>query len=152
MACPFCSRCFTIVSGLSHHLETSSCPNARNLSRETIHKALRERDQSGLITKKQLEWHQETWAKEGAWNGEYYECYLCHREFRQMADLNKHINSPVHQQKIYHCPNGRCGSEFVSLAGLCNHLESESCGFMRLERVQHNASNLFTGKRLLGFV
>ena len=145
-------RRFTTASGVSHHLETGSCPNARTLNRETIYQEIRKRDQSGLVTIKQLEWHGKSWATEGAWNGDAYECYLCHREFARMVDLNKHINSPTHRQKIYHCPNGQCGSEFVSLAALCNHLESESCKFMRFERVQKNASNLFTGKqRLLGF-
>lgn len=147
VSCPFCKNNFVSASGLSHHLETGSCPKASGMNRVTIHRALQQCDVNGLFTNKQIEWHQETHlhyqATDRAYNGYSWECYLCHRKFQLRSGLNQHINSPVHQQKVYHCPNRvRCKKEFVALAGLLNHLESESCEFMRFEKVQQTQKTL----------
>lgn len=112
------------------------------MNRDTTLHMVRQSDPHGIITNKQLEWHKEEQgqysATDRAYNGYGWECYLCHREFNSCNALNQHANSPVHQQKVYHCPDQRvmCGKQFVSLAGLFNHFESESCGFIRFERVQ----------------
>ena len=154
MACPFCKRGFTSASGVSHHLETGSCPNAKGLNREAIYKELRQRDPNGMITNNLLEWHGETtWSSTSAWNGNQYECYLCHRQFAKNADLDRHLKSPTHLQQIYHCPNKmRCGSQFKTLAAMFNHLESESCGFIKFAGVQKNVGNfLSSGQRTIGF-
>lgn len=76
---------------------------------------------------------------------------MCHRDFNTRRALDQHLNSPVHQQKIYHCPNRRCGKEFVALAGMFGHLESESCSFMRFENVQKHVGNVLSGNRLITF-
>ena len=79
---------------------------------------VRQSDPHGIITNKQLEWHKEEQgqysATDRAYNGYGWECYLCHREFNSCNALNQHANSPVHQQKVYHCPNKRvmCGKQF----------------------------------------
>ncbi|KAJ5333021.1 zinc finger protein [Penicillium brevicompactum] len=147
--CPFCTATFVTASGASHHLETGACPNARHATRESIHRAISQLDPTGIITKKQIGWHDErnsTYsATDAAFNGRHWICYFCSKGFGTRDSLNKHLNSPVHQSKIYHCLNkrGRCTKEFVSLAALFNHLESESCGFTRFENVQkfHNRLN-----------
>lgn len=56
-------------------------------------------------------------------------------------------------QEIYHCPNKvRCGSQFTTLAGMFNHLESESCGFIKFNGVQRNVAGILAGnQRLIGF-
>jgi hypothetical protein len=41
--------------------------------------------------------------------------------------------------------------DFKTLAGVINHLESESCGFMRFEAVQGKMGNVLRGDRLLTF-
>lgn len=151
MTCPFCKAAFTTASGLSHHVESGSCPNARGLNRQNVYEALRSKDQSGIFTEKLLEWHGETWATEGSWNGFGYECYLCHVVYANIGHLNSHLKSPRHQQKLYHCPNRACPRKFVSLAGLFNHLESESCSFMRFEEVQRQASEVITGQKLISW-
>ena len=156
VACPFCNCGFTSASGVSHHLETGSCPNNTDIDRSTIYHAIRQRDPHGIVTFKQLEWHSETptqvEAPERAWNGQNYECYLCHRQFLALQGLKQHLNSPAHQQKIYHCPSRKCARPFVSLAAMFNHLESESCGFIRFEQVQQNVNGILTGRqRLIGF-
>ncbi|KAL4912029.1 hypothetical protein BDW62DRAFT_195537 [Aspergillus aurantiobrunneus] len=92
IVCPFCKAGYTTASGLSHHLETSSCPNAPHLSRETIYRMVRKRDPHGVITHKQIGWIDEENAHYSAttktWNGDGYECYLCHREFRYITALD----------------------------------------------------------------
>jgi hypothetical protein len=86
-----------------------------------------------------------------AWNGYYLECYLCHREFNTTQALNQHLKSPVHQQTVYHCPNRGCSKEFKALAGLFNHLESESCSFMRFEKVQQQVGKILSSNRMIAF-
>jgi len=118
---------------------------------------IRERDPHGIITKKQIEWHQDDKVKysatKRAFNGSYWECYLCHRNFNTVDALNTHLNSPAHKQKVYHCPSpkAKCGKEFVTLAGLFNHLESEACAFMRFEKVQQRVGNILRGGKRITF-
>ncbi|KAG9688323.1 hypothetical protein KCU95_g10346, partial [Aureobasidium melanogenum] len=153
--CPFCKAAFVTASGVSHHLETSSCPKARNLSRDVIHQALRQRDSNGVITERLLEWHDNntissTWDPKSAYNGRGYECYICHREFGSAKSLDQHVRSPAHQAPLYHCPNknGKCGGKrFPTLAALFNHLESESCGYAKFATVQSSVNGFLTGGR-----
>ncbi|KAJ5701241.1 hypothetical protein N7488_008789 [Penicillium malachiteum] len=134
-------------SGISHHLETGSCPKAPNLNRQTIAKIIRRFDYQGIVANKQLEWHEEenvqNTVTNRAYNGYNWECYLCHREFGSARSLTQHLNLPAHAQKAYHCPNRHgCQKQFVSLAALFNHLESESCQYMRFENVQSMHSRM----------
>lgn len=156
--CPFCQTAFVTASGASHHVETGSCPNAPNLNRESLLKIVQASDRQGLITNKQIGWqdeeHLEYMVTDRAHNGYNWECYICHREFNTSKALNQHVNSPVHKQKAYHCPNGNCPKEFISLAGLFSHLESESCAFMRFERVQQvqvSFSDAIRNRRQIAF-
>ena len=70
-----------------------------------------------------------------------------------MNALNAHLNSSVHKQKVYHCPNtkSKCEKQFVTLAGLFNHLESEACAFMRFEKVQRQVRDVLQGGKLIAF-
>ncbi|KAK8170801.1 putative zinc finger protein [Phyllosticta citrichinensis] len=157
--CPFCKRGFTTASGVSHHLETGSCSHAPNVNRESLHRMVRKRDPNGFITQKQLGWHDDDtssptvvgWQLNNAWNGDFYECYLCHRVFCAPNSLRQHLESPAHARKLYHCPNRRCGREFAGLAMLFNHLESESCNFVKFDAVQKNVGGILTGQRLISF-
>ncbi|OCK82724.1 hypothetical protein K432DRAFT_348567 [Lepidopterella palustris CBS 459.81] len=155
IVCPFCKAAFTTASGVSHHLESSTCPRARNLNREAIYQTIKGRDPHGLITQKLLTYTDDstqTIATTAAWNGSGYECYICHRSFSSLRGLNQHVGSPVHKQKIYHCPGRQCGRPLVSLAALFSHLESETCGFIRFEKVQQSVGDFLTGgQRLISF-
>ncbi|CAG7966521.1 unnamed protein product [Penicillium nalgiovense] len=142
IVCPFCNAGFVTASGVTHHVESGSCPNASKWNRDTIHRVIHRLDPKGIITNKQIERHNEQniryYATDRAFNGKNWECYLCRKGFGSMAGLNAHLNSSVHKEKIYHCLNKRgCGKEFVSLAALFNHLESESCGYIRFGEVQN---------------
>ncbi|RYP80134.1 hypothetical protein DL769_002620 [Monosporascus sp. CRB-8-3] len=152
--CPFCKQFYTSATGLSHHLETGSCPQAPFIDRDLIYKLVRRKDPNGLISKKLIDWQPSSRyeASGRAWNGDGWECYICHRVFDTRHGLNQHLNSPIHQQNLYHCPNRvGCGREFTSLAGVMNHLESESCGFTRFENVQNGIRNIVRGDRLIEF-
>ncbi|KAF2872157.1 putative zinc finger protein [Massariosphaeria phaeospora] len=149
--CPFCKQTFTTATGVAHHLERSSCPEAKNLSRAAIHAQVALRDPKNLITIRQFDHSPDANSRisvsDRCWNGQFYECYLCHREFGSMQALDQHVNSGTHHQKIYHCPGVRCIREFASLAALFNHLESESCGAVRFETVQRSVQNIVGGDR-----
>ncbi|GLA57206.1 hypothetical protein AtubIFM54640_003331 [Aspergillus tubingensis] len=151
----FLNAAFTTATGAAHHLETGSCKRAVGLNRETIYKFVRSRDTQGVITRKLLEWNEDDniqyKANSRAYNGDYWECYLCHREFNSLTALNQHLNSPVHKQKLYHCPNAKCKKQFITIAALFNHLESESCAFMRFEKVQRQVQDVFRGQRAIAF-
>ncbi|KAI9006189.1 hypothetical protein BC832DRAFT_556331 [Gaertneriomyces semiglobifer] len=153
VSCPFCKKAYTTASGLSHHLESSSCPKARQLDRDSIHRMIGQRDTTSLITRPQLEYHTTQYnVSENCWNGYAYECYLCHDVFGTLKALDTHVNKGRHRQKIYHCPLQRtCGKEFVALAALFNHLESESCGYARFEQVNQAVNRFFDASRSIGF-
>lgn len=150
--CPFCEAKYTSATGLCHHLEMGSCPGAPRLNRDEIYKFVRSKDPGGIVSKKLLGWHgSPTYeATLHAWDGHGYRCYLCHRSFHQLQSLNQHLSSPVHQQALYHCPNRyQCGKEFTSLAGVINHIESESCGFTRFDTVKRNIKDVVSGNKLI---
>ncbi|USW55679.1 Putative Zinc finger C2H2-type [Septoria linicola] len=155
IACPFCKKLHTTASGIVHHVETGSCPRAPNVNREIVYKIINQRDPHGLITNKQIAWHNDhnaqTIATTASWNGYGYECGLCRRAFNSLNSLNQHLSSPAHKQNIYHCPGRLCGKQFKALAPLVNHMESESCGVMRFQKVQSSMQGVLTGQRMLAF-
>ena len=115
---------------------------------------IRRRDSNGAITNQQIEWHNESnfnyTVTNLAFSGKFWECYICHNKFSTKKGLHSHVNSPVHKQKIYHCPNMKnCLGQFVSLGGLFGHLESETCAYMRFETVQHRVTDVLRGRKLI---
>lgn len=116
------------------------------MNRDSVLRIIQAADRKGLITNKQIEWNEaenvEYIVTNRAFNGDFWECYICHRGFNTSRALTQHLNSPVHKQKAYHCPGYNCSKEFNSLAALLSHFESESCGYMRFERVQQVQKSL----------
>lgn len=147
--CPFCNRTFVTASGLSAHLENGGCKSAP-LDRQAVHRMVSGRDPGQLVTRKQLEYNATYEATDRAWNGEGYECYLCHQEYSSLGALNRHVTGR-HAAKLYHCPKASCGREFVSLAAMFNHLESECCGYVKFETVNKGVQRFFSSGRLIGF-
>ncbi|KAF4954854.1 hypothetical protein FGADI_4956 [Fusarium gaditjirri] len=154
VSCPFCQAHYQAASGVVHHLERGCCPNAP-LDRDTLYQEVRRRDPNGFVCNKLLEWHGTVsyQATSLAFNSRYgqYECYFCGDLFRQLSSLNQHLASPRHQQELYHCPNRKCLKEFTTLAGMVNHLESESCRFLRFGAVQNGIRGFFTSDRSIAF-
>ncbi|KAJ4391166.1 hypothetical protein N0V93_004782 [Gnomoniopsis smithogilvyi] len=152
VSCPLCNKAYTTATGVTHHIESGSCPKATNMNRDTLYTLVRAHDPKGAVSKKLIGWHGEERyeATDWAWNGSGYECfYFCHKSFRTLQSLNQHLASPVHQQALYHCPSTRCAKDFKILGGLINHLESEMCGAMRFDKVQAGVESLIRGGRLL---
>ncbi|CAI7677481.1 unnamed protein product [Penicillium manginii] len=154
--CPCCNTAFGTASGACTHLESGACPGAPGVNRESLYKFVREKDRDGFLTNNLIGWKEDQectkWeVNPNTHNGSYWECYFCHRQFNTASSLSSHLNSPVHKQKIYHCPNkrGNCNKQFITLAGLFAHLESESCGLTRFENVQKEYQNVLTGRGLL---
>jgi hypothetical protein len=90
-----------------------------------------------------------TWATELSRNGDVYECFLCNATFRTLSRLNQHLQSPRHEDKIYRCPKADCRTEFVTLSGLCQHVEGGSCGVRMFRRVRDTMDSLTRGFNML---
>ncbi|PHH66089.1 hypothetical protein CDD81_614 [Ophiocordyceps australis] len=150
--CPFCRQTFGTATGLVHHLERGSCPQAP-VDRDQLYLAVRRRDPDSLLCKKLLGWTGSTdyEASNLAWNSsvQAYECYFCHQYFKKLSSLNQHLKSPTHQDNLYHCPNLACRREFTTLAAVINHLESESCSYMRFATVQANVERILDPGRMI---
>lgn len=153
MQCKSCQAAFVTASGLAHHLESGSCPKNPGANRESMFRLLSQHDTRGALTNKLIGWHGDPvyTATERSFNGRCYECPLCHKGFPKLLNLDQHLKSPKHASKLYHCPHGNCNKQFVSLAALVNHLESESCGYVRFEQVQSSVSSFIAGGRMLTF-
>lgn len=91
-------------------------------------------------------------ATDRTWNGRAFECYLCESQFSSLQRLNAHLRSPAHLEKMYHCPEswGGCGTEFRTLSGLFQHVESESCGVRRFHgRLKQEIGSIKDGIRMI---
>ncbi|KLP03606.1 uncharacterized protein FFB20_15136 [Fusarium fujikuroi] len=131
--CPFCGATCNTATGLSHHLEQGSCPRVP-MDRNKLYRYIKNRDHRSLTTNKELAWYGEktyTINPAAAWNpwSKAFECYLCHKLHMTLTGLKKHLESPRHQQSLYHCVKRSCGKEFKTLAALINHLERFSCSY-----------------------
>jgi len=141
IGCPFCKNSFTTASGVTIHLESGTCTSG--LNRSKINNMVQHLDRNNIITRPMLTMpgydRVETIATSRSWNGNFFECYLCNREFTTLKGLNQHIQSPAHEQPLYHCPKVSCARPFKALSGLVQHVESETCGVMRFGQVQKQA-------------
>lgn len=97
--CPFCKTRYTTATGMTHHLENGTCPEAPQLNRDSIYQFVRSKDPNSLISKKLIGWHgsDQYEATSLAWNGSGYQCYLCTRTFGQLRALNQHLASPIRE-------------------------------------------------------
>lgn len=154
MCCQFCHGRFVTAAGLFHHLERGACPKAP-LDRMQVYEAVKRRDPNGLLTERLLKWSGSGTfeATHKSWNRNTgaFECFLCGAQFARLESLNQHLQSPKHQQNLYHCPKRSCGKKFTTLAAVLNHLESESCNFMRFEAVQESAKRIFDPGHMIAF-
>lgn len=145
---------FPCISAMTIHLESGACSSG--MTRKTLNNVIRAQDTNHIITERLLTYSDansektiDTWATNAAWNGRSYKCYFCPREFRTLPDLNKHLKSPAHEQKIYKCP--KCAVRFTLFSGLVQHVESESCGISRfrevkmaMDRITNNLTRMLT--------
>jgi len=144
MECPYCSRTFPTVTGITLHLESGTC--ASGMNRLKVDKRVHEVDTKGVFTNRKRigygDWEPEPdiWATERAWNGSAYECYFCDNEYDTLGRLNGHItrfHAPKRTENIYKCP--RCERQFKLCSQLIGHVEhTETCdvkGNLRLKKM-----------------
>ncbi|CAI6094784.1 unnamed protein product, partial [Clonostachys chloroleuca] len=150
-SCPFCDRRYTYAAAVADHLESGRCPRAPGLNRDETYRFVRDKDPYGVITKKLIGWKGTVHYEVGdtCWNGHAYQCNLCRHEFNSLYALSQHVNSPRHQQVLYHCPNHRCRRPFTTIAALFNHLESECCQYATFDHVQNQVGDFFLSNRIL---
>ena len=154
-----CGKPFTSPAALMLHFESGTCPS--RVTREQVNRLVVSADTKNYIThpsrlitgplgRNEPPPSVTTWATELSRNGDVYECFLCNSTFRTLAQLNQHLNSPRHEDKIYRCPNTDCRTEFVTLSGLCQHVEGGSCGVRMFRRVRNAMESLTRGFNMLG--
>ena len=171
MACPWCQPAYVSASvgctspifsptdtfhkGLAHHLESGSCVSAPQLDRESLFRIIRERDVDGVLTRANIAYGPSTVSYEVNacydYNRRAWVCYICQQGFTSPHGLDQHVRSPVHQTKVYHCPNRLCAREFATLASVASHLESESCGLVKYDEVQTRFKEVITSNRMITF-
>jgi hypothetical protein len=153
-----CIKSFVSPSAVTHHLESGTCPS--RMTREQLNRTVVCADTNNYITNPSrlvtgpLGWNEPppsvtTWATERSRNGDMYECFLCNARFRTLAQLNQHLNSPRHDEKIYICPKTDCRTEFVTLSGLWQHVEGGSCGVVMFRSVRNTMESLTRGFNML---
>jgi hypothetical protein len=149
-----CNRTFVSHAALVLHFESGTCPS--RMTREELNRLVVRADTNNYITnparlltgplgRSEPPASTVTWATGRSWNGYAYQCFLCNRTFDTLARLNQHLQSPVHQDKIYRCPKSDCRIEFVALSGLCQHVEGGSCGVRMFRQVRDVMDSLTMG-------
>src|SRR5260221_9401018 len=149
-----CNRAFVSHGALVLHVESGTCPSG--MTREKLNRLVVRADKSNYITNPdrlltgplghfEPPAAKATWATERSWNGEAYECFLCNSEFKTLERLNQHLQSPRPEDKIYRCPKPDCRTEFVTLSGLCQHVEGGTCGVRVFKRVRDAMESLTRG-------
>ncbi|KAH9908368.1 hypothetical protein F4778DRAFT_768341 [Xylariomycetidae sp. FL2044] len=154
--CHFCRKLFTTAAALSHHLESGSCRMAEPFTPRDVYNPVRSRDPPGSSSNNLVGWRDSAsyQSPERTRNEreDEYECHICRRGFAQRQSLHQHLDSPVHRQAWYQCPNGRhCKRKFTTLGALMNHLESKVCGYTRSGTVQINIQDIVSPSRRIGF-
>ncbi|KAF9805514.1 hypothetical protein IEO21_09012 [Rhodonia placenta] len=144
-----CTKLFLSGAGLVNHLESGACPS--RTTRHHVNKLAVRYDETNIVTNASRlltgpDGHMQpklpvvSIATSLSFNGTQFECFLCHRAFKTLGRLNEHLASPAHDDEIYKCPAlwDGCGAEFRTLSGLCQHVESETCGIRRFNRHMQN--------------
>ncbi|KAF8204120.1 hypothetical protein BJ912DRAFT_941995 [Pholiota molesta] len=145
VTCPFgCGGKFVSRAALVLHLESGSCTSG--IDRNAVNRYVRQYDTNNVITDParlltsgsgSSNQTVQYIATSASWNGNGFECYLCHNTYRSLNALNQHLASPRHQDQIYLCRGPSCGQRFSVLSALVQHIESEKCGVSRFRAVQN---------------
>ncbi|KAJ6135889.1 zinc finger protein [Penicillium capsulatum] len=146
--CLFCESTFVTASAVTNHIESSSCRNAPLMNRDAVLRLVRARDPTGSpqVSRRGPPPHPNAM---DSFNGQKWECCLCHRQFNNSPALKQHLLSPAHRGRDYRCPNqSKCARQFTSMSSLFNHLESHSCGYMPRSEVQAYLMQVLAGKEM----
>lgn len=157
--CPKCPRAFISPSAVVAHLESGTCPS--RITRAIIDAYVARADVNNVITNPNRmitsgkpfdirvpQPFPTYMVTHHAWNGTYWECCLCHNEFRTKPQLQQHLNSPRHAKrpgKMYRCPAAGCQMQIETLSGLVQHVESGKCGIRENRHVKDTMGALTAG-------
>lgn len=142
--CPLCDADYVDATGIISHLETGGCSVAR-FTRKTLYGFLLAADPDSVFTKSKLDPPMNIQRRHRQNRRGWWECSICRREFYDWHDLNQHLNSPFHEQCLYHCPNDdECDREFTTLAGVFNHMQGGYCGYMSYNDVQKRMKSILS--------
>jgi len=156
--CSWCDKQFGTLSALVFHWEAGSCP-VRYLNKHSVDEAmLLENGKPGshstittIITEHYLQSRGNerhlpappTLATPKTLRdrspsdirlGYLYKCSQCWKKFKTLRDIEAHLSSPIHHEKVYQCPLSLegCGKQFATLSGLLQHLEGVArCDLVR---------------------
>lgn len=158
--CPFCHQStFSSFSAMAAHVESSACGGFRG-SRAQLLQLVRRLEQQidapNLLTRPRIEYNTDPSQYSSSMSIQggsatitdaqrCYEprfnaflCPLCDNRFQSAQNLMAHLNSRQHTQAEYRCKS--CGTTFITLTGILQHMERTRCG-------QERAAEL---KQLLG--
>ena len=149
-----CHKAFLSNAALVLHFESGTCPS--RMTRVQLNRFVVRADTNNYITnparlltgplgRSEPPTPAVMWATELSFNGTAFECFLCQSTFTTLARLNQHLQSPRHEDKIYRCPKIDCRTEFVTLSGLCQHVEGGSCGIRMFRQVRDVMDGLSRG-------
>ncbi|EKM52223.1 uncharacterized protein PHACADRAFT_260453 [Phanerochaete carnosa HHB-10118-sp] len=140
-----CTRAFASHADLVLHWESGTCPSG--VTRQLVNDTAAKNDRYRLITDARRliqgpdggytpRGSVTTWATQASWNGSAYECVLCHCTYPKLARLNEHLQSPVHDERMYKCPTALegCAAQFRTLSAVVQHIESGKCGVRKFQR------------------
>ena len=157
--CPgrVCNKSFVSHSALVLHFELGTCPSP--ITREQLNRLLvaptrtTTSNPNRLLTGPMGRYEPPrlavTWATDQSWNGYGYQCFLCNRTSDALVRLDQHLKRPFHGHKIYRCPKSDCWIGFVTLSGLCQHVEGGSCGVMMFRQARDVMDGLTRGLNAL---
>lgn len=145
--CPLCSTAFNVPSAIAHHIESGCHGYSRHQVTDAVHRAvdtfnitpsisISRRIQGSSAPRTITQYS----ATEVAFNGQAYECYLCHNTFLTLGSLNAHLGSAAHDANEFKCP--KCKGKFTLVSALVQHIESEACGMAKFKEVDDYATAL----------
>ncbi|KAG6332193.1 hypothetical protein ID866_6895 [Astraeus odoratus] len=136
--CPYskCDKSFISNAALASHLETGYCPSG--VSRSDVNRCVREIESYGHFPSISIDSdseHDDAESADGFHGNRSRKCPHCDKIFKRRRDLERHLDSPVHDPKLHICPNHTCQETFGPFSSLLQHVESETCHIRpRLER------------------
>ncbi|PPQ74357.1 hypothetical protein CVT26_000694 [Gymnopilus dilepis] len=148
--CPAgCDGTFISRAAVILHLEAGACPSG--VKRYTVDSYVYRYDTENIFTYSYINIFDSAsdrvmrYCTSNSWNGSYFECALCDAQYRTLAGLRQHLESPRHEDKIYQCPEQDCERRFSAFSALVQHFDSETCGARRLPFARRRMNGLFGG-------
>ncbi|KAF8805917.1 hypothetical protein BYT27DRAFT_7103483 [Phlegmacium glaucopus] len=165
LGCPLCKFKYKSASGMAMHLE-GSCKS--KVTRHQVTNAVHSMgftpdisigrciEGSSQIITTNPSITSQLFATEASFNGSYYVCPFvdCRkRKFRSLCALNRHLDSPAHDDNQFKCPG--CHTEFKLISGFIQHVEARNCvdtGSATFEQIEIQIGSLayFFSDNLVG--